>query len=77
MRRFIDRATVVPASLTLLVALSPGLHAQAATLNREAANAQLPNGDNQPFGSAGYIKDSRARTGNLQANDLIGIFLAV
>lgn len=58
MRRFFERATIFLSSLFLLAAVSPdGLRAQLVTPNREAANAELPNGDNQPVGFAGYIKD--------------------
>lgn len=58
MLRFVERATVFLSSLLLLAAVSPGgLRAQLVTPNREAANAELPNGDGQPIGFAGYVKD--------------------
>lgn len=58
MRRFVERATLFLSSLFLLAAVSPdGLRARLVTPNREAGIAELPNGDNQPVGFAGYIKD--------------------
>lgn len=58
MRRVVERATVVLSSLLYLATLSPNsASAQVVTPNREVANAELPNGDHQPFGFAGYVKD--------------------
>ena len=68
MRRFVERATVFLSSLFLLAAVSPnGLRAQLVTPNREAAIAELPTGDNQPVGFAGYVKDPE--TGLYYAGD--------
>lgn len=61
MRRFVERATVVLSSLLYLATLFPnGASAQVTTPNREAASAELPNGDSQPFGFTGYVKDSES-----------------
>jgi len=58
MRLFFERAKVLLSTLLLLATPAPGgLHAELVTPNREAANAELPNVDNQPVGFAGYIKD--------------------